>query len=211
MKMILAHRGIIKNNYKENSIESLCEIFKYSSNKFKLGVELDINMSKDNKIFIFHDSEINTIKLHTLTFQEIHNLDKNIFLLTDLLNQFDNKNYVLDIEIKKYPENKKKYCNTIVNIIKKYNNLQYFFSSFSSEICDIINKINTKKCYKLSHNKNEPGEIVHYLNIDKTTKGVYTLFDKNFTNEYLKKIENIDILITDDMEKLIKYMRDNLL
>ena len=30
MKMILAHRGIIKNNYKENSIESLCEIFKYS-------------------------------------------------------------------------------------------------------------------------------------------------------------------------------------
>ena len=85
MKMILAHRGIIKNNYKENSIESLCEIFKYSLNKFKLGVELDINMSKDNKIFIFHDSEINTIKLHTLTFQEIQNLDKNIFLLTDLL------------------------------------------------------------------------------------------------------------------------------
>ena len=98
--MILAHRGIIKNNNKENSIESLCEIFKYSSNKFKLGVELDISMSKDNKIFIFHDGEINNIKLHTLTFQEIQNLDKNIFLLTDLLNQFDNKNYVLDIEIK---------------------------------------------------------------------------------------------------------------
>ena len=63
--------------------------------------------------------DTNNINLHTLTFREIQNLDKNIFLLTDLLNKFDNKNYISDIEIKKYPENKKKYCNTIVNIIKK--------------------------------------------------------------------------------------------
>ena len=53
MKIVLAHRGITYN-YKDNTLKSLFEIFKYKPNKYNLGVELDINLSKDHKVFIYH-------------------------------------------------------------------------------------------------------------------------------------------------------------
>ena len=60
MKIVLAHRGVTYN-YKENTLKSIFEIFKYNSKKYNIGVEIDINISKDNKIFIYHDEELNDI------------------------------------------------------------------------------------------------------------------------------------------------------
>ena len=44
------HRGLVKKNFKENTIRA----FKYSFKK-KYGIETDLHATKDNQIVCFHD------------------------------------------------------------------------------------------------------------------------------------------------------------
>ena len=205
MKVILAHRGVTYN-FIENSLEAFCEIFNYKSNKFHLGIELDINLSLDNMLFIYHDKCINNIKLGNLTYSEIKLLNNNIPLLEDILDKFSHTKYIINIEIKNHldPTSIASYCDLISKLIKKYN-VQYFFSSFDSEICRIIKNKN-HLCHKLSDKNELNGDIVHYSEINKDTKGVYTIYDKDFNEKHLCHIKNINILITDDIKKLMAYL-----
>ena len=50
MSQLLIHRGLAKNNFKENTITA----FRYCFKK-KYGIETDIHSTKDNKIVCFHD------------------------------------------------------------------------------------------------------------------------------------------------------------
>lgn len=203
MKLILGHKGV-HYKYPENSLESIIEIFKYKSNKFKFGVEFDINLTKDNKLILFHDELLNNKNINDLFYKEIKLLNKNIPLLEDIFKKFNNKHdYIMNIELKDYPKNKLLYCNTLINLLNKYN-LNYFMSSFNKEIYNILKSKNIK-CYLLSDEKSYNGDIVHYSKITDNCKGVYTIFDDEFNISYLEKISNIDILITDDINKLIKY------
>jgi len=203
MKFILGHKGI-HYKYPENSLESIVEIFKYKSNKFKLGVEFDINLTKDNKLILFHDEMLNDKKINDLFYKEIKLLNKNIPLLEDVLKKFNNKkDYIMDIELKEYPKDKLLYCNILINLLNKYN-LNYFTSTFSKEINNILKSKNIK-CYLLSDEKSYDGDIVHYSKITDNCKGVYTIFDNEFNCNNLEKINKIDILITDDINKLINY------
>lgn len=203
MKFILGHKGI-HYKYPENSLESIVEIFKYKSDKFKLGVEFDINLTKDNKLILFHDEMLNNKKINDLFYKEIKLLNKNIPLLEDVLKQFNNKkDYIIDIELKEYPKDKLLYCNILINLLNKYN-LNYFTSTFSKEINNILKSKNIK-CYLLSDEKSYGGDIVHYSKITDNCKGVYTIFDNEFNCKYLENISKIDILITDDINKLINY------
>jgi len=206
MKFILGHKGI-HYKYPENSLESIVEIFKYKSDKFKLGVEFDINLTKDNKLILFHDNMINGKKINNLFYKEIKMLNKNIPLLEDVFKKFNNKkDYIMDIELKEYPINKLLYCNILIDLLNKYN-LNYFTSTFSKEINNILKNKNIN-CYLLSDEKSYDGDIVHYSKITENCKGVYTIFDDEFNCNYLDNISNIDILITDDINKLIKFFNE---
>ena len=55
----------------------------------------------------------------------------------------------------------------------------------------------------------DPKDIVHYSQINSDAKGVYTIFDEEFDDILLQKLHNIEILITDDIRKLLKYF-DNI-
>ena len=50
------HRGLAKKNFKENTIQS----FKYCFKK-KFGIETDLQVTKDNKLICFHDSNLKRI------------------------------------------------------------------------------------------------------------------------------------------------------
>jgi len=201
MKVILAHRGV-SHEFEENSMDAFCAIFNYTS-KFQLGIELDINLSQDNKLFVYHDKTINNIPLHNLTYEEIKSKNNNIPLIEEVLQRFAGSNYIINIEIKSYPDNKQSYCDLILKTVKKYK-VKYFFSSFSDNICQIIKNKN-QLCYKLSDINEKNGDIVHYSEINGSTKGVYTLFDKDFNENDLLKIKHIGILVTDDIEKTLNY------
>ena len=91
--------------------------------------------------------------------------------------------------------------------MKKYKvnyKVKYFFSSFSDTICQIIKNKN-QLCYKLSDINEKNGRVVHYSEINENTKGVYTLYDKDFNEDDLPKIKHIGILITDDIKKTLDY------
>ena len=203
MKLLLAHRGV---HYKhpENSFRAILEIFKYKSEKFNFGVEFDINLTKDNKLILFHDEMINNIRIIDLNYNEIKKINKDIPLLEDIFKLFHNKDYVLDIELKEYPKCKSLYCNILIDLLSKYN-LKYFTSSFSREIWKIL-KTRNIKCYLLS--EDDSGEIVHYSKITDSCKGVYTIFDNDFNCNNLNQINNINILITDNLNKLISYLSE---
>jgi|SaaInlStandDraft_5_1057022.scaffolds.fasta_scaffold24949_1 glycerophosphoryl diester phosphodiesterase len=206
MKILLAHRGVHYNN-PENSLNAIINIFNYSSDKFKLGVEFDINLTKDDKLILFHDEKLDNSEIIKLLYDEIMLIDKDIPLLEDVLVHFQNKNYILNIELKDYPESKIKYCDILINLLKKYDDINYFTSTFNIEIYEILQS-NNIICYLLSDDNNSLGDIVHYSKITSNSIGVYTLYDANFDKKYLNEIQDIDIIITDDLDKLIEYLSE---
>jgi glycerophosphoryl diester phosphodiesterase len=204
MKVLLAHRGLI-DRYPENSLMSILDIFNYKSDKFKLGVEFDITLTKDNKLILFHDNKISNIEIINLTYNEIKQINKDIPLLEDIFVHFQNMDYILNIELKGYPKSKLIYCNLLIDLLHKYDNILYFTSTFNKEIYNILIS-NDIKCYLISDKHDKPSDIVHYSQINGQCKGVYTLYDEDFDDIYLDKIHNIDILITDDIKKLIDFL-----
>ncbi len=205
MKILLAHRGVHYNN-PDNSLNAIKNILNYSSDKFKLGVEFDINLTKDEKLILFHDEKLDNNEIINLLYNEIILINKDIPLLEDILIHFQNKNYILNIELKDYPESKLKYCDILINLLKKYDDVIFFTSTFNIEIYEIL-KSNNIICYLLSYD-NSLGDIVHYSQITSNSIGVYTLYNDNFDEKYLNEIKDIDIIITDDIDKLIEYLSE---
>ena len=200
MKIVLAHRGVTYN-YKENTLKSIFEIFKYNSKKYNIGVEIDINISKDNKIFIYHDEELQNIKLHKLNYNEILKLDPDIPLLEDILIRFNNTNYFLNIELKSYGNNLY-LCNYLNELTKKYSNIKYIFSSLDKKIVNIL-KLEEINCYKISNPDDNPGDIIHYSQVYRNAIGVYTIYDSNFKCKNIDNFLKYKIIITDDIDKIL--------
>ena len=61
-------------------------------------------------------------------------------------------------------------------------------------------------CYKISDVDEEPSSIIHYSQENEYAIGVYTVFDSEFEDKYLESSLKYDIVITDDIEKLLKYV-----
>ena len=201
MKIVLAHRGVTYN-YKDNTLKSIFEIFKYNFKKYNIGVEIDVNISKDNKIFIYHDEEFNNIKLHKLDYNEILKLDKDIPLLEDVLDRFNNTNYILNLDIKSFTNNTIHLCNYLNELIKRYPNINYIFSSFDNKIINIL-KLEKIDCYKISKPDDNPGDIIHYSQMNKNAIGIYTIYDVNFNYENIDNFLKYKIIITDDIDNIL--------
>ena len=56
MSNLIAHRGLNNKKYKENTKEAIINSLKQDYIK---GIEIDIRLTKDNKIVVIHDSTIN--------------------------------------------------------------------------------------------------------------------------------------------------------
>ena len=206
--IIIAHRGITEI-YNDNSLSSLLEIKKIKTN-FKLGIEFDIQITKDNKIILYHDEFVMSGRVNDYTFFEIKKYNNNIIKLEELLNEFNNTEYLLDIEIKCYNSNDIiNNINLVIDLVDKYN-INYFYSSFSF---DIVKKIKEKEkvIYFISEDLEDKNvDITSYKSIDNfhNVKGVYTLYDNNFDESNIRKMldNKINYFITDDVEKTINYL-----
>lgn len=143
MKNIIAHRGIHNNkDIPENSIKA----FKLALQK-KIAIELDVRISKDNKLVVFHDDNLKRmankdVLIENLTYEEIIHtklLDTNEYIpsLEEVLNLISSK-VLLDIEIKdtkKYPI----LLNKLINLLDNYDN--FIIKSFNPKIIKRINKL----------------------------------------------------------------------
>ena len=181
------HRGLAKEKFKENTIQS----FKYCFKK-KFGIETDLQVTKDNKLICFHDSNLKrTFKLNVNVkdinysqLKKISNKSKTpVPLLKDLLNISNNK-YHLILEIK--PLLNHQNLKNLVNLTKKMKKIRLF--SFKEKNLVNIYKLNKRLSLGLLFLSNINIRIVKL----KSKKPYIKFFglEKSFlTNKNLTKIE----------------------
>lgn len=136
---IIAHRGIYNNiTIYENSMDSIMYAVKNN-----LIVEIDIRLTKDNQIIVFHDEDASRMlklkdKISSLTKDEIDYLSPyHIPTLKEVLDSINGKVPIV-IEVK---EDNKIIRNELVKILNKYNG-KYVIQSF---IYDAIKYYKKKK------------------------------------------------------------------
>lgn len=140
---IIAHRGVFNNiDIPENSLKAFKKAL-----ELNYPIELDIQLTKDNILIVFHDFNLKRMtgdprNIQDLTYDEIKKLSlintkEKIPNLEDVL-KLINDQVPLDIEIK----NTKRIsdtCNILVKKLKKYHN--YDIKSFNPKIVRYL-KIN---------------------------------------------------------------------
>lgn len=141
--LIIAHRGIFNNTtIPENSIKAFKKAVKLG-----YAIELDLEMTKDNVLIVFHDSNLKRMTcidkyVKDVTYNEIKNVyllntKETIPTLEDVLKIVDNK-VLLNIEIKK-DIRYKTIIDNLSKLLNKYNSYS-IIQSFDYKAIYYINK-----------------------------------------------------------------------
>ena len=141
--LLFAHRGVHNNiDIPENSIKSIKQALKNNYN-----IELDIQLTKDNILVVFHDENLKRMtnidkNLNELTYSEIKKIrllktNETIPTLKEVLNIVNGK-VILDIEIK---DTKKIdiVCKKLVDELTSYKGI-FIIKSFNPKIVNWFKK-----------------------------------------------------------------------
>lgn len=130
MTKVIGHRGA-PNCALENTIES----FKKA---VELGVdmiELDVRMTKDKKLIIFHNHKIGGQKIESLTFKQIRKINSEVTSLEKAL-EFLKGQVGLDVELKEVGYE----LMTVRMMLKYFSPSDFVISSFNSKSIKIVKK-----------------------------------------------------------------------
>jgi glycerophosphoryl diester phosphodiesterase len=139
---IIAHRGVHNNKeIPENSLLSFKEALNYN-----YPIELDVQLTKDNILVVFHDSNLKrmcnkNINIKDINYSDLENINllntsEKIPTLKEVLNLINNK-VLLDIEVKNTKKITKT-CTILLNELSNYNN--YILKSFNPYIVRYLKK-----------------------------------------------------------------------
>ncbi len=210
---IISHRGN-GDGGKENDIKTILNILNINEIN---GVEVDVRVTKDNKIVLFHDFLINTEyiflkKVSELTYQELYDSNK-LELLDDLLGKIKN-NKILLLEIKAEFDEYEDTIESLESVIKNYSHLNIYICSFHYKLL---------QKYKKKYPNNKYGLLVGLFLNDKhlyneldfllTTEDYSDKWDNSKETFYFginiyNKLNKIDVnhknvyIICDDYKKL---------
>ncbi len=130
---LFAHRGLFGNGVPENSLLA----FKHAVDQ-GFGAELDIHLTKDNKLAVIHDHSLKRtagveLNIEELTLSEaqkftLENTDEKIPDLSDVLKLFENKKPLI-IELKSTKDNVNELCLKTAEILDNYKGV-YCIESF---------------------------------------------------------------------------------
>ncbi len=134
----IAHRGL--HNAEKGIPENSLAAFKEAKNK-KFPIEIDIHLTKDNHVVVFHDSDLKrmcgkTLKVEESTLEELkrcplHGTGETIPTLEEVLETVAGEVFLL-IEFK-VNQNTRKLCEAADRILSKYNG-KYFIQSFYPQV-----------------------------------------------------------------------------
>lgn len=197
----IAHRGFFNNvDIPENSLSAFK---KAVENNY--GIELDVQMTKDDKLVVFHDESLKRIcgidkkltdcNLDELLNYNLLNTNKNIPLLKDVLDVL-NKDTPLIIEIK--PEGECiKTCEKTIELLKTYDR-NYTIESFNPLVVGYLRKyhkeiIRGQLAYNMLKDKEEKSNVLRkfnctYLLENFLTRPDYIAYDINNMNNLSFKI-----------------------
>lgn len=204
-----AHRAKDNHSFKDNSKEAVKNVI---NKDYIKGIELDIRLTKDKKIVVYHDPIIILNKQIKLI-KEINyiNLYKtNIFLLEDILANI-NTNKIIILEIKYETKINKEDIKILINELNKYSLLNLYICSFNTKLIKNIKKNSNLKCGIIVGNiinrfKNKIDfSLIKYNLLFKIKSEcfIWLINDKTKLNKIIKKnkFNNLNI-ITDNAYKL---------
>jgi len=205
---VIAHRGNSHNN-KDNSIESIKSALQLNVDM----IEIDIRITKDNQIVVFHDNSTNSKLIEDMTYMEC--IDCNIISLSEILNTVNNQcKLYLDIKMPILYNNTKKtvFINKLFETIKKstHNFTHILFCSYDHNLVNDLNNTLTTKGVCTSYGYILSANITNYEILKKSNCNVVVL-DINILNkkliDYLNN-ENIKIYVfTINFPKLIRKLQ----
>lgn len=186
----IAHRGMFDNiKIPENSISSFKKALKYN-----YPIELDIQLTKDNVLVVFHDYNLkrltNVDKLVSeITYKELKelkllNTKEHIPTLQEVLLLVNNK-VLLDIEIKN-TKRIKETCNLLKKELSNYKN--YSLKSFNPRIVRYLKKHN--KNIKVGYLLSDTHKYLSNISIIKYTKADFLSIDKSLLKK--KKFKKLN-------------------
>ena len=128
----IAHRGY-SELYGDNNIISFQKAIE---NNFDV-IEMDIQLSKNNKIIIYHDIHIQNRYIKNIHSDELISR-YNIITLTDFFNQVDYKNIKINFDLK--GDNPELLIETLLTILFKYNvdTSLLYISSFNKKYINYL-------------------------------------------------------------------------
>lgn len=205
MKFI-SHRGLDNHGFSENSLEGIMSCL---NQDYISGVEIDIRLTKDEKIVVIHDSTINRVSdgsgfVEKMTLKELYKYNfgtmknkSSILTLDYLLSRIKATKKDIIIEIKA-DSRIDKLINKITKIIKKYPKLSIIFSSFKK---DVLYKLKNKlPNYKVG--------LISWFDIDKDNSIDFYLINYRYY-KWKDKGHNI-FLWTVNSEKDYYFMKKKL-
>lgn len=132
--LYIAHRGLHDKSTPENSMAAFKKAIRHG-----FAIEIDIHVTKDNRIVIFHDDSLKRIcgtdniienmTLSELSQYKLLDTDERIPTLEQLLD-ICGKDTVLVIEYKCTPLNYKRLCENADRVLSRYN-VKYIVQSFN--------------------------------------------------------------------------------
>ena len=199
--MFIAHRGLVKNGIKENTIEAF--VAAINSDKY-IGFELDVRTTKDNELVVYHDLLYKGKLVKKTLYKELKK--DNIPKLSDVLKLDTNK--IIMIEIKDYNIDLKK----LSLLLNNYNYKNLYVMSFNNKVLKKLKKyVNNIKLGSLNYVFNSEDD---YNFIDFICLINYILTD-DFINYFFQK--NIEVFAygIKDIKRInfdkVKYIVDEVI
>lgn len=182
----IAHRGH-SEHHKDNTVNSFISAI---NNHFDM-IELDIQLTKDNVIIIYHDTFINDLLIADTNYKSIIEIDPDIMKLTFFLDVYYSNSYIpICLDIK----GTKNIINVLPNIITKYNLKYIYIGSFNIEIIEGLYNINPSLKYGIITENMFPKDIIDVF-ISRYNLAFFSIHWSVLNPEIVKYIESKDIYV----------------
>ncbi len=214
---IVAHRGLQSKHSHENTLEA---ILLGDMNKHITGVEIDVRLTKDNRVVVIHDENIDRVsdgkgKVCDMSLKRLKTFNygnkvkpSTISTLEEVLDRFS-PNTLLIIEIKNEYDKNNIIASKVLQIVNNYPNLNIWLKSFEPDIIMYLKRYSSNKVGALINKSNQ-----ELLNMDvdfySISKDVITedMVSKLLTNG--KDIMVWNIKSKDEFHKLSATLNNNI-
>ncbi len=211
----IAHRGYSFKN-KDNTTASFLSA---KENKFDM-IEVDIQITKDNKIVIYHDTYISESGkssrqnlsatdhhfLIDLTLDEIKKIDSDIISLEEFFNIVNpDENYIyLDIK------GSKKIVPILISILKKYNTEKIYIGAFNILMIEALCKLNPNLNYGIISETMFTSDIIDLI-LSKYNIKFFCLHWSVLQHDEINYLKSKNVLVftyTNKFDIILKRMKE---